>query len=888
MWKLVLHVCLFGFTLKVSTCNPPCTFYGPIAACSAQNHPWVPLLPSNIAHLYLDRNDIREINRTSLRIYGQLERLDLGMQKVQITIRSNAFIRQSKLTELVLGGNKGLRLEPRAFSGLFRLKHLYIDHCNLGDSFLAESHLQPLLSLETLDLSGNNLVRLRPGAFFSRLTNFKELNLKSNQIGRVCEEDLAGFKGKHLALLNLRLNPLADMASSDFDWGACGNPFRNIRLGTLDISTTRLNLNATRMLFQAIHGSPVDHIILSVALGKGFSHHNFPDPDESTFQGLANSTVRILDLSKNRIFALQKAVFSPLRHVKIINISQNLVNQIDRNAFSGLQENLRLLNLSCNLLGEVFSHTFENLNNLVVLDLSHNHIGVLGFQSFSGLTELRRLYLTGNSLRNLGFPASLPNLEFLLLKDNKINEIHNVMTLGANAIYMDVSENQLTNMEDVYKIMSDFKHLKIFFYGGNTIRFCKLNRKYSVSPNNSLAVMDLHGSSLEMLWAKGDCLDLFDGLRNLVGLNLSLNSLTSLPLGIFSGLSSIMELDLSLNALTYLRPNAFPLTLRLLYLSDNFLAAPDPAIFQSLTFLTLGGNRFHCDCHLEGFLKWLNVTSIVPEEPHNCEFPTDLFNVPLLNYSREVEPCEKDDEDGVQGLKFTLFVLSALLTLAAVIGGTVYARLRGQMFIIYKKMAGRVLEGRKPVRNEGVEAKYDVYLCFSSGDFVWAEAAFLMKLDSQFAEGNVFRCCFEARDFLPGEDYLGNIRDAIWSSRKTVCVVSKRFLKDGWCLEAFSLAQGRMLEELTNVLIMVVVGKVTHYQLMKCEAIRAFVQKRQYLVWPEDPQDLERFYEKLFSKILKNTKVKKFPADKAEPAKDDTQPQNGEGIELENIRAVAL
>lgn len=31
---------------------------------------------------------------------------------------------------------------------------------------------------------------------------------------------------------------------------------------------------------------------------------------------------------------------------------------------------------------------------------------------------------------------------------------------------------------------------------------------------------------------------------------------------------------------------------------------------------------------------------------------------------------------------------------------------------------------------------------------------------------------------------------------------------DGWCLEAFSLAQGRMLEELTNILVMVVVGKV--------------------------------------------------------------------------------
>lgn len=33
-------------------------------------------------------------------------------------------------------------------------------------------------------------------------------------------------------------------------------------------------------------------------------------------------------------------------------------------------------------------------------------------------------------------------------------------------------------------------------------------------------------------------------------------------------------------------------------------------------------------------------------------------------------------------------------------------------------------------------------------------------------------------------------------------------LPDGWCLEAFTLAQGRMMEELTNILIMLVVGKV--------------------------------------------------------------------------------
>lgn len=771
--------------MQVWTCYQSCTLYGPVADCSAQKHTWVPLLPSNITHLYLDMNHIREINRTSLRIYNQLQRLDLGMQKVQVTIRSNAFIRQSKLTELILGANIGLRLEPRAFSGLFRLKHLYLDYCILGDSILAGSHLQPLLSLEMLEVSGNNIERLRPASFFSRLTNFKELNLKANQIRRLCEEDLAGFKGKHLVHLNLESNPLTDMANSDFDWATCGNPFRNIGLGTLDLTSIGLNLNATRKLFKAMQGSLVAHIILSGVFGKGFSHNNLPDPDESTFEGLANSAVETLDLSKNRIFALQKAVFSPLRHAVIINLSQNKINQIYRNAFNGLQENLKLLNLSYNLLGEVFSHTFTNLTKLRVLDLSNNHLGVLGYESFSGLTNLRYLSLSGNSLRNLGLPASLPDLEYLLLNDNRIQTIHNVMKLGPNITHMDIMANQLTNMEDVYSILSDFKSINNLFYGGNTIHFCKLNQEYSVCPNNSLVVLDLHDSSLEMLWKQGDCLNLFDDLRNLLALNLSLNSLTSLPQGIFSGLTSILELDLSFNTLTYLHPNTFPVTLRNLKLSDNFLAAPDPVNFQFLTFLSLKRNHFYCDCHLESFLTWLNVTSLDLEEHHQytCASPTHLFNVSLQNYSRMVESCNKDDEEHVQGLKLTLFLLTALPTLTFIVCGIVYARLRRQTFIIYKNMVGRVLDWRKLEYNETDEAQYDVYLCFSNSDYIWAESAFLTKMDSQFSEDNAFRCCFEARDFMPGEDHLSNIRDAIWSSRKTICVVSNRFLKgQGNCM----------------------------------------------------------------------------------------------------------
>ncbi|KAI3364069.1 hypothetical protein L3Q82_010898 [Scortum barcoo] len=349
-------------------------------------------------------------------------------------------------------------------------------------------------------------------------------------------------------------------------------------------------------------------------------------------------------------------------------------------------------------------------------------------------------------------------------------------------------------------------------------------------------------------------------------------------------LSSVIEIDLSSNALTYLKPDVFPASLKILYLSNNFLASPDPMFFQSLSFFSLAENRFHCNCDLESFLKWLNntnVPSLSPVDEYRCEFPAALHNLPLLNYSRIIEPCEKDDEKAVQHFKFAFFIFSALLIISVIFSCVVYTHLRGHIFIIYKKISRRVLEGPKPIP-PGDEVQYDAFFCFSDRDYQWVEAALLKKLDNQFSEENIFHCCFEARDFLAGEDHLSNICDAIWSSRKTVCIISKEFLKDGWCLEAFTLVQGRMLEELTDTLIMLVVGKVAHYELMKYKAVRAFVQKREYLTWPEDPQDLEWFYERLSSQILKDTKVKRAAEDKPESAQNES-----DAIELKNIRAIA-
>ncbi|KAM9840842.1 toll-like receptor 5 [Aulostomus maculatus] len=638
LWIFALQVVVICMILQVPGCLPSCLIVGTIASCASQNLHSVPVLPPNITHLYLEMNHIREVNASSLSGLEELRELDLGFQYTRLVIRNNTFSKQRHLRKLVLDFNVKLQLELQAFVGLSILESLHLDYCSLQESILNDNYLEPLSSLKTLSLFGNNIKTLKPSLFFSNMTNLNKLNLKLNKIDKICESDLRSFHGKHFQILNFNSIQITAMSDENFDWQKCGNPFRGMSFEILDMSYNGFSTTKSKLFFRAIKGTKIFHLKLSGPMGKGFSFDNLPDPDQSTFEGLKNSSVRTLDLSKNRIFALQRGVFSPLVEVVIIDISQNRVNQIHKNAFEGLEGHLKMLNLSQNLIGEIYYYSFSSLTNLQVLDLSYNHIGVLGFGSFSGLPHLKALHLTGNSLRALSLPASLPSLSYLLINDNKLTSstVSNIKLFAPNIKHLNVQLNRLTNLGDIYTLVSQLKHLQHLFYGGNSIQWCEVSGQISEIGLNKLETLDLHHSNLQSIWSQGRCLNLFDNLRHLMSLNLSLNGLQSLPWGVFKGLTSLVEMDLSSNTLTYLQSDVFPKSLNILNLANNFIASPNPDIFHSLQFLNLRMNRFHCNPNLNSFLTWLidtNVTFLNPVEELRCEFPAGFYNIPVLAYS---------------------------------------------------------------------------------------------------------------------------------------------------------------------------------------------------------------------------------------------------------------
>ncbi|XP_072188789.1 toll-like receptor 5 [Excalfactoria chinensis] len=846
---MMLHqrlIIVFGISLAGDICaSRSCYSEDQVAMYNSCNLTNVPLVPKDTAKLFLTFNYIRRVTATSFPLLENLFLLEIGTQKVfPLYIGKEAFRNLPNLRVLDLGYNNILLLDLDSFVGLRRLTILRLFHNSLGDSILEERYFQDLSSLEELNLSGNQITKLHPHPLFYNLTILKSVDLKFNNVSNLCESNLTSFQGKHFSFFSLSSNAL--YKTDKKVWAKCPNPFRNITFDLLDVSENGWSTEEVQYFCTAIKGTQIKYLSFrSHTIGSGFGFNNLKNPDNDTFTGLARSDLRLLDISRGFIFSLNSLIFESLRNLEFLNLFRNKVNQIQKQAFFGL-ENLKILNLSSNLLGELYDYTFEGLHSITHIDLHQNHIGMIDQKSFSNLVNLKIIDLQDNAIKTL---PSFPHLTSAFLGDNKL------MTVAHTAIaatYIELERNWLANLGDLY-ILFQVPDVQYLLLKQNRFSYCV--KHANAIENSQLIYMDLGENMLQLVWERGLCLDVFRTLSKLQVLHLNNNYLSTLPQEIFNGLTSLKGLNLASNLLSHLSLGVFPQSLINLNLSGNQLFSPEPEVFMTLSILDITHNKYVCDCALKSLLVWLNETNVTlagSESDRYCVYPPALAGVPLslLTY----DDCDEDELQ--QTLRFSVFTFITVTLLMFQMSVIIFTRCRGICFVCYKTIT-KTLLGSHPPAADRSEYMYDAYLCYSKNDFKWVQNSLLKHLDSQYFDKNRFTLCFEERDFLPGEEHINNIRDAIWKSRKTICVVTRQFLKDGWCVEAFNFAQSRYFSDLKEVLIMVVVGSLSQYQLMKHKPIRVFLQRSQYLRWPEDYQDIDWFLDNLASQILKEKKVQR-------------------------------
>ncbi|KAM4018006.1 toll-like receptor 5 [Anomaloglossus baeobatrachus] len=590
----------------------------------------IPSVPPETQVLLLSFNKISSISSDSFQNLPQLQVLTLGMQNTNgsFLVGKDAFQNVPNITSLDLGSNHNLRLHLDSFRGLSKLETLLLDNCGLNESVLESGLFDELTSLKMLDLSYNNLRRLQPDSSFLGLHSLSYIKLKLNKIRELCGDTLQNLRGRRVELLDLSSNPL-----QVYNTSMCQNPFRNITLGTLDVSSMAWNAEKVENFFKIISGTQVAHVRMryTAALGSGYGFSNFKNLEKSTFSGLRLSNVYSLDISQSYTSELSPDIFSVFPKLLSLDLSSSQINHISPGAFSGLTE-LISLNMSGNLIGDIRSSSFSSLSSspLATLDLSSNHIGAIQYQALNGLVSLDSLSLRDNALKEIPF-VELPGLHLVFLKQNRISSPAGLTSFCPNCKLVDLSSNRLTDLRSLWQIL-ELRSLKVLFLGSNELSTCSPNITKHVGTSN-LLYLDLSDNDLGKVFNAGQCPDIFTPLASLETIILAKNQIFSLPESLFGKIKSLQTLDLSRNNLRLIPQGLFTglKTLKSLNLGGNNLVTLSPSSLTplvSLQSLDLSDITPICTCALNEFWQWMISTNVTVKVNNSNEISCLSLSAP--------------------------------------------------------------------------------------------------------------------------------------------------------------------------------------------------------------------------------------------------------------------
>jgi Leucine-rich repeat (LRR) protein len=269
-----------------------------------------------------------------------------------------------------------------------------------------------------------------------------------------------------------------------------------------------------------------------------------------------------LSLKHNLIRELPPRLFYHIHKLYSIELSGNMISQINQQSFVGIEDTLMYLDLSNNQLSTIDELPFKNL---VSLNLADNLLKKVSPGSFKHLNRLRYLNISDNPLYG-GFPPVFPR----------------------SLISLDVSRTDLQILPTI--LLLNLESLKSISFSGNKLQ--EINENTFKNLYN-LTNIDLSYNKISNIESEA-----FVDLQNLYKLNLRGNNLRIFGGEHFNTGTGLEVLDLSNNVLEYLSPTVFIIhpRLRKIDLSGNrFTIFPNELIktLQFLEILNLSNNLLH-------------------------------------------------------------------------------------------------------------------------------------------------------------------------------------------------------------------------------------------------------------------------------------------------------
>uniref|UniRef100_A0A3Q4G927 Toll-like receptor 3-like n=1 Tax=Neolamprologus brichardi TaxID=32507 RepID=A0A3Q4G927_NEOBR len=141
--------------------------------------------------------------------------------------------------------------------------------------------------------------------------------------------------------------------------------------------------------------------------------------------------------------------------------------------------------------------------------------------------------------------------------------------------------------------------------------------------------------------------------------------------------------------------------------------------------------------------------------------------------------CKKlldlDTSSCLDNTDFICFVLCTCTILCLMVVSFTYHFMGLQLVYAYYLFIAWLFD--KKHKNKKTPHQYDAFISYNTHDEPWVIDKLLPKLEGE--QG--WRLCLHHRDFEPGRPIIDNITDAIYGSRKTICVISRKYLESEWC-----------------------------------------------------------------------------------------------------------
>ncbi|XP_025766317.1 toll-like receptor 13 [Oreochromis niloticus] len=846
----------------------------------------------NLTKLDLNSNNISQIESGAFASLSSLETLNLNNNKL-VTLGENVFDGLSRLIELRINQNRIKQVASTSFKSMTSLKLLDISHNKLHHITKVQLLLQHLPHLRELVISNNDLTTFQSFELTNKSLELQYLDLSKNP--------LAVFRITADVFPNLTWFKIGSPArKKQMIWDVQNKTFLS-RVTTLDISELHLGLGDMERLLESVNSS------LTILRMNAMTHNltaliniSCTIPTMRTLQLRSNKlsfvnaylfklciNVTELDLTNNQIKYIHDDAFRSLKNLRILTLSKNrlpLVPAATRNLPS-----LSELDLSTNNISTLDCHDFTNQTKLRKLYLYQNSITALKPCLFKDLKGLETLKLQTNQITKLNgaFKEHLPKLRYLYLNINKLTAIKKDEFKGLHSLQnLSLDQNQIEILD--HKSFVGLTNLTRLHLQRNSIKQDKL-QKGIFSPLIKLRTLDLSEnrinynesrnlpdppfsqlSHLEELLVFSQHhrlhsylpVNFLQGLTNLLSFKARNIRIASLDKDTFVYTPQLQLLELSSNELKELPPDLFfPIpNLKSLYISRTALYSLDFLIdanltkleflqarqnlysvirkedihsLPALTYLDLQGNGFTCNCDNSWFLSWAihdSKTQVYDAYNFTCNYPQEFKSKKLLDFDTRF--CSVD-------MGFIYFLCTICAILCFMVVSFTYHFMRLHLVYAYYLFIAWFFD--KKHKNKKTPLQYDAFISYNTHDEPWVIDKLLPKLEGE--QG--WRLCLHHRDFEPGKPIIDNITDAIYGSRKTICVISHKYLESEWCSREIQAASFRLLDEQKDILILVFLDDIPSYLLSPYHRMRKMLKKKTYLSWPRAAENTELFWEKL-------------------------------------------